>query len=88
MRFVQSIGRGERSADSVPDTLPPDLDRTDPGPVDEPADDAVPQPSGPALAARDLHRLRSALAELRECNRVLSALKAAAEAGGEMVNGD
>jgi DNA-binding transcriptional MerR regulator len=88
VRFVQAVGRGERSADSVPDALPPDLDRDEPGPADEPADDAVPESSGPALAARDLHRLRSALAELRECNRVLSALKAAAEAGGEMVNGD
>src|SRR3954468_24623705 len=88
VRFVQAVGRGERSADTVPDALQPDLDRNDPGPVDEPADDSMPQPSGPALAARDLHRLRSALAELRECNRVLSTLKTAAEAGGEMVNGD
>ena len=79
IRSVQAIGRGEKPAD-----LPP------PGPPDE-ADDALPSveirdvedapavAGSPVVAGRvapeDVARLRSALDDLAECERLLDALR-------------
>jgi DNA-binding transcriptional MerR regulator len=78
IRSVQAIGRGERPAD-----LPP------PGPAGE-GDDALPSveigdvedapsvagsPTAGRVAAEDVARLRSALDDLAECERLLDALR-------------
>jgi DNA-binding transcriptional MerR regulator len=77
LRFVQAIGRGERSA-PTPVPARPDESR----PNQSAAEPAVPAtaagaergaPSG--LSAADIGRLRAALDELVECERVLAALR-------------
>jgi DNA-binding transcriptional MerR regulator len=85
IRFVQSIGRGEQSV-----APPPGGEGESPG--DEIAEappgarilaqDASPSPGaprGPTLAREDVERLRSALDELVECERVLASLGSAAD---------
>lgn len=87
-RFVQAVGRGETGAlpPSPEDGL--DLDETEPGPVPANREARNPAPhfsdsetspgapaSGPVLDPDDISLLRSALAELVECGRVLAALR-------------
>jgi hypothetical protein len=79
-RAVQAVGRGERSAfagaEDASEPVHDVREAVDPGSVE---DDPVSSTAGPALASHDLQRLRAALAELRECDRVLTALKAPAD---------
>src|SRR3712207_9235673 len=63
LRFVQSVGRGEQVVEAPED--------------EEQAEETV--ETAPALGGDDLGRLRGALDELVECDRVLSALRAPAE---------
>jgi DNA-binding transcriptional MerR regulator len=81
VRFVQSVGRGEQSVGAPPSgagegaedlQLPPGEDDT--GGLDEEA------PNPPSLSSDDALRLRGALEELLECDRVLASLKAPNEA--------
>src|SRR5215212_5350183 len=82
-RAVQAVGRGERSAaPASEDSIRPAAEAKRPDPIDDAPEQAGSPVAGPALASRDLHRLRGALAELRECDRVLTALKAPADPGG------
>ena len=85
VRFVQAIGRGEQVA-GIPQ--PAALDADEPEPEDDrdkPAgipDRIAPQaPSTPRYDA-DWTRLRAALDDLQECERVLSTLKVVPESGG------
>ncbi|WP_112663574.1 MerR family transcriptional regulator [Microvirga flavescens] len=89
VRFVQSVGRGEAAV-----TAPQAHEREEEYPAETydapgsvPASAAAPLPNGgghgpqPGLNAADLKLLRAAFDELAECERVLSGLKAPAEAG-------
>jgi DNA-binding transcriptional MerR regulator len=80
VRTVQSLGRGETVAP------PPDLRDAEgdtdaplpfPGLGDEPVEQAVAgfQDAGPRLSSADEQRLRSALADLVDCRRLLQAVK-------------
>jgi DNA-binding transcriptional MerR regulator len=90
IRFVQSIGRGEQSV------APPGGAERGSG-DDETAGVAPPTagdssaasggPGAPVLAEADIDRLRSALDELLECERVLAALGAAAGSDGQEMPG-
>jgi DNA-binding transcriptional MerR regulator len=64
VRFVQSVGRGEQSVEAPA--------------ADEKAD-AAEAVDAPALADGDVARLRRALDELMECDRVLSVLRTPAD---------
>src|SRR3954451_6642505 len=95
IRFVQSVGRGERAAAPPPpgsaaddDAHPEEAADAADGTwerdcaSDGPRGPAIsPAPSAPApdagLSARQLDRLRNALDDLVECERVLAALNAA-----------
>jgi hypothetical protein len=67
VRFVQGVGRGEETV-SAP---PPEMR------AETVAETVVPAaPSEPVLPAAALQRLRGALDELREADRVLSTLEA------------
>jgi DNA-binding transcriptional MerR regulator len=83
-RAVQAVGRGERSAAPASDeAIRPAADANRPVETDDAPEQGGSPAGGPALASHTLHRLRGALAQLRECDRVLTALKAAADASGE-----
>lgn len=69
IRFVQAIGRGEQSVAPAADA-----DDVSDLPAAEAPDAAGPLPQ-PVLPAAALQRLRGALDELREADRVLSTLK-------------
>ena len=82
-RAVQAVGRGETSVDPTPVEVRSELDRDEGDEHDEAPRPAGYVPAAPTLDGHGLHRLRSALAELRECDRVLTALKAPADVAGE-----
>jgi DNA-binding transcriptional MerR regulator len=76
IRFVQSIGRGEQTVEPPPEGAQREA-------LDEEVAAAGSKPAGPAndadavgFAERDIARLRVALDELVECERVLAALRA------------
>ena len=69
VRFVQGVGRGEETVAA------PDLESEAPEAADAQAD--VPATEAPSLPPEAMQRLRGALDELRECERVLSTLKSA-----------
>ena len=77
VRFVQAIGRGERAApapapgradEAAASPLPPEADVADAPAFAEGG-------MGPELSPADIGRLRAALDELLECERVLIALR-------------
>jgi DNA-binding transcriptional MerR regulator len=92
IRFVQAIGRGEQSVEAPPAGAAPEEPDADeeiaavPAPTSQgtkaappaarAAQQIVSSPTGPALRQADLARLRSAVDELLECERVLATLKA------------
>ncbi|MCG7393932.1 MerR family transcriptional regulator [Microvirga sp. ACRRW] len=82
LRFVQAVGRGE---ESVAAASQPESQETF---ADEDEELIVPEASGPVILPSEsllsddaLQKLRSALDELLECDRVLRSLKAPVEAG-------
>jgi DNA-binding transcriptional MerR regulator len=82
-RFVQSVGRGELSVEASPLSAqagesPADLGHSSGHEAGEFQDGAV--PDLPSLSSEDLQRLRGALDELVECDRVLTSLKTPGEA--------
>ena len=86
VRFVQSIGRGDERAPARPAGAGDDA-----GEGDETADAAdlggesyagVDEEPGGSLAPDDIARLKTALDELLECERVLKTLAALDESGG------
>jgi DNA-binding transcriptional MerR regulator len=80
VRFVQAIGRGEQSIATELAGAEPGSAADDGTELEEHAEAHRQPGAGPALAEGDAHRLRAALDELLECDRVLSALKAPNEA--------
>jgi DNA-binding transcriptional MerR regulator len=84
VRFVQGVGRDEMNvgtASASPAQADLDADLIDEH--DDPQDGAGSETPEFELAAGDLRRLRIALEELLECDRVLAALKSAPEPVGE-----
>jgi hypothetical protein len=83
VRFVQSVGRGEQSV-----AAPPPGSRSEESAADlQPAGGHEPGefqeegvPDLPSLSGDDAQRLRGALDELLECDRVLSSLKTSNDA--------
>lgn len=80
-RVVQEIGRGGVLARAEPPSAP-EADEPDFAPVPERQAEPRPvparreaAPAPPGLAAGDLDRLRAALAELHECQRIIEGLK-------------
>jgi DNA-binding transcriptional MerR regulator len=83
VRFVQSVGRGELSVVASPLSAqagesPADLRHSSGHEAGELQDGAV--PDLPSMSSEDLQRLRGALDELVECDRVLTSLKTPGEA--------
>jgi DNA-binding transcriptional MerR regulator len=87
VRFVQGVGRDEANARAASASLGEphaDLDRADDlDDLDAPQEAAPSDAPGPPPAETDIRRLRTALAELLECDRVLSALRTVPEPVGE-----
>jgi DNA-binding transcriptional MerR regulator len=82
IRFVQAVGRGEDDG-QVAAALRPSADSGDFPDEDRGEDEARAENHSPAsgLDGTDLQRLRTALDELIECDRVLTALRAPDPAG-------
>jgi DNA-binding transcriptional MerR regulator len=79
-RFVQSIGRGEQSVEP-----PPEGARREP--IEELAASGIaasPNDGDSAFSERDIARLKAALEELLECERVLAALGTSGAADDEL----
>lgn len=81
-RFVQAVGRGEQGAapPSADDAEPDDFARVEPDSEagrETPAGPAVSDraSAGPNLPEAAIDRLRTALDELRECERILGSLR-------------
>ena len=79
VRFVQGVGRDESNAGAVSASLAHGDVDLDPADDLDGLDDAEAPASGPGLAEADIRRLRIALAELLECDRVLAASRTAPE---------
>ena len=71
VRFVQGVGRGEEIVAA------PDRESEAPEAADAEAEVPAPDTEAPSLPPEAMQRLRGALDELRECERVLSTLKSA-----------
>jgi DNA-binding transcriptional MerR regulator len=85
VRFVQAIGRGEQVA-AIPQPTAMDADESEPddeghAPANIP-DRTVAHPSSASRYEADWARLRAALDDLQECERVLSTLRVVPEPGG------
>jgi DNA-binding transcriptional MerR regulator len=82
IRSVQAIGRGERPADLPPPGAAYDGEDAPADPHDGDEEAAPAQASGAAparVAPEDVARLKSALDDLAECERLLAALRAGDE---------
>jgi DNA-binding transcriptional MerR regulator len=79
IRSVQAIGRGEKPADLPPPGPPDEGDDALPSVEIRDGEDAPPVAGSPVVAGRvapdDVARLRSALDDLAECERLLDALR-------------
>jgi DNA-binding transcriptional MerR regulator len=75
VRFVQAIGRGEQTVAAPPHSGPAEHDYAGPPTADDDLGSEPVAPSEPALSGTQIERLRDALDELIECERVLSTLK-------------
>jgi DNA-binding transcriptional MerR regulator len=74
-RFVQAVGRGEQSIVAPGTPEPADHDPETASEAEEDTDLEPPPAPEPSVAGRHLERLRDALDELMECERVLCTLK-------------
>jgi DNA-binding transcriptional MerR regulator len=84
IRFVQSIGRGDQAAPPPGPSEAAGAQEEEPAPVPVRMDGSpdLLAPLRPGLSPEDVARLRGALAELRECERLLAALRQDEAEGG------
>jgi DNA-binding transcriptional MerR regulator len=79
IRFVQAVGRGEQSIAAPPGGASAHHERQPEREAEEEAFEEPEHAFGPGLAPGDAERLRAALDELVECERVLDTLKPGGE---------